>query len=166
MRDGAICRAAYDYLRTARQIAPSRNVIYGWSLGAAVAVGLASETEPAALILEGAPASLVAIGQRRYPFFPIRLLMRNPFESIQRMPSIAAPILFLHSPEDAVIPIEEGRRLYDAAVGEKTFIEVRGGHVNATNVDTRHFYGAIRAFLAAHRLVEAGVVSVAVQPPR
>ena len=158
--------AAYDYLRTTRKVAPSRIVIYGWSLGAAVAVGLASETEQAAVILEGAPASLVGIGQRRYPFFPIRLLMRNPFESVQRIPSIRAPLLFLHSPEDAVIPIAEGRRLYDAAVGEKTFIEVRGGHVDATNVDTERFYGAIRVFLAGHRLVEADDVSGAMQLAR
>jgi fermentation-respiration switch protein FrsA (DUF1100 family) len=159
-------RAAYAYLRTTRQVAPSRIVIYGWSLGAAVAIGLASEAEAAAVILEGAPASLARIGQRRYPFFPIRLLMRSPFDSVRRIRTIRAPILFLHSPEDAVIPIEEGRRLYDAAVGEKRFIEVRGGHVNATNVDTERFYGAIRAFLAAHRLVPADNVSGAVHLPR
>ena len=132
---------------------PSRLVIYGWSLGSAVAVELASEVEEAAVILEGAPASLVDIGQKRYPFFPVRLLMRNPFESIRRIDRIRAPLLFLHSPEDSVIPIAEGRRLYEAARGEKTFVEVRGGHVDATNVDTKRFYGAIRAFLAAHHLI-------------
>ena len=149
----ADARAAYDYLRTARKIPPSRLVIYGWSLGSAVAVGLASEVEEAAVILEGAPASLVDIGQERYPFFPVRLLMRNPFESIQRIDRIRAPLLFLHSPEDAVIPIAEGRRLYDAARSEKTFVEVRGGHVDATNVDTKRFYGAIRTFLTRQRLI-------------
>ena len=153
----ADARAAYDYLRTARQIAPSRIVIYGWSLGSAVAVQLASEVEQAAVILEGAPASLVDIGQNRYPFFPIRLLMRNPFESIRRIDRIRAPLLFLHSPEDAVIPIAEGRRLYEAARSEKTFIEVRGGHVDATNVDTKRFYGAIRTFLTQQRLIGNGV---------
>ena len=146
-------RAAYDYLRTSRQVAPSRIVIYGWSLGSAVAVGLASEVEEAAVILEGAPASLVDINRRRYPLFPIRLLMRNPFDSMQRISRVGAPILFLHSPEDAVIPIADGRRLYEAARGEKTFVEVRGGHVDATTVDTQRFYGAIRTFLADHQLI-------------
>jgi dipeptidyl aminopeptidase/acylaminoacyl peptidase len=150
----ADARAAYAYLRTNRQVAPSRIVIYGWSLGSAVAVGLAAESEAAALILEGAPASLVDIRQQRYPFFPIRLLMRNPFDSIKRIRDVRAPMLFLHSPEDAIIPIVEGRRLYDAATGDKTFVEVRGGHVDATTVDTARFYGAIRAFLAAHRLID------------
>lgn len=149
----ADARAAYDYLRTTRKVAPSRLVIYGWSLGSAVAVSLASEVEAAAVILEGAPASLVDIGQERYPFFPVRLLMRNPFESIHRIDRIRAPLLFLHSPEDAIIPIAEGRRLYDAARSEKSFVEVRGGHVDATNVDTQRFYGAIRTFLAKQRLI-------------
>ena len=149
----ADARAAYDYLRTARQVAPSHLVIYGWSLGSAVAVGLASEVEEAAVILEGAPASLVDISRERYPLFPVRLLMRNRFDSIEKINRVRAPILFLHSPEDAVIPIAEGRRLYEAARGEKTFVEVRGGHVDATTVDTKHFYAAIRTFLAGHQLI-------------
>ena len=136
-----------------RRVPASRVVIYGWSLGSAVAVTLASGVESAALIVEGAPASLVDIGQQQYPFFPVRLLMRNPFDSIRRIDRVRAPILFLHSPEDAVIPIAEGRRLYDAARGDKTFVEVRGGHVNATTIDTQRFYGAIRSFLASHHLL-------------
>jgi len=149
---GADARAAYDYLRASRKVPPSRLVIYGWSLGSAVAVTLASEVDAAGLILEGAPASLVNIGKQQYPFFPVGLLMRNPFESISRINRVRAPKLFLHSPEDAVIPISEGRRLFDAAQGDKTFVEVHGGHVNATTLDTEHFYGAIRTFLAAHHV--------------
>jgi uncharacterized protein len=152
----ADARAAYDYLRTVRKVPPSRLVIYGWSLGSAVAVTLAADVDAAGLILEGAPSSLVNIGEQQYPFFPMRLLMRNPFESISRIDRVRAPKLFLHSPEDAVIPISEGRRLFDAARGDKTFVEVRGGHVNATTVDTEHFYGAIRTFLAAHQLAVNG----------
>jgi fermentation-respiration switch protein FrsA (DUF1100 family) len=146
-------QGAYEYLRRVRHVPASRLVIYGWSLGSAVAVTLASGVDSAALILEGAPASLVDIGQQQYPFFPVRLLMRNPFDSIRRIDRVRAPILFLHSPEDAVIPIAEGRRLYAAARSDKTFVEVRGGHVNATTVDTERFYGAIRSFLAAHRVL-------------
>jgi hypothetical protein len=161
----ADAHAAYDYLRTSRKVPSSRLVIYGWSLGSAVAVTLASEVDAAGLILEGAPASLVNIGEQQYPFFPIRLLMRNPFESINRIDRVRAPKLFLHSPEDAVIPIAEGRRLFDAAGGDKTFVEVRGGHVNATTVDTEHFYGAIRTFLATHHLaVERGTNGQATKP--
>ena len=162
----ADAHAAYDYLRNALRISPSRLVIYGWSLGSAVAVKLGSDVEAAALILEGAPSSLVSVGQQQYPFFPIRLIMRNPFDSIRRIDRVRAPILFLHSPEDAVIPIAEGRRLYAAAPGDKTFVEVRGGHVDATTVDTERFYGAIRSFLAAHRLLPIEDGASAMRLPR
>jgi len=158
--------AAYEYLRSVRRVPASRLVIYGWSLGSAVAVKLASEAEASALILEGAPSSLIAIGQQQYPFFPVRLLMRNPFESIRTIERVRAPILFLHSPEDAVIPIAEGRRLYDAAPGDKTFVEVHGGHVDATSVDTERFYGAIRSFLGAHRLLASEDGTSAARLPR
>ena len=126
-------------------------MIYGWSLGGAVAVGLAAETEQAAVILEGAPASLVDIGQLRYPLFPIRLIMRNPFDAIRNVGRIRSPMLFLHAADDAVIPISEGRRLFDAASGDKTFVEVQGGHAAASEGDAAHFYGAIRQFLRAAR---------------
>jgi fermentation-respiration switch protein FrsA (DUF1100 family) len=152
---GADARAAYDYLRDNLRVPPERIVVYGWSLGSAVAVDLAAGVPSAAVILEGAPASLVAIGQREYPWFPIRLLMRNPFESIRKVSRISAPMLFLHSPEDTVIPIEEGRRLFEAAAAPKTFVEVRGGHIYANEVDPAAFFGAIRAFLVQHHLIDA-----------
>jgi fermentation-respiration switch protein FrsA (DUF1100 family) len=149
----ADARSAYRYLISSRGVDPSRIVVYGWSLGSAVAVNLASKVDSAAVVLEGAPASLVDIGSERYPFFPVRLMMRNPFESIKKVDSIHAPMLFLHSPEDTIIPIAEGRRLYDAARTEKTFIEVHGGHVNPADQDPEHFFGAIRVFLSRHHLI-------------
>jgi fermentation-respiration switch protein FrsA (DUF1100 family) len=149
----ADARSAYRYLLSTRRVSPSRIVVYGWSLGSAVAVDLASKVDEAAVVLEGAPASLVDVGRGRYPFFPIRLIMRNPFDSIRKVDEIHSPILFLHSPEDTVIPISEGRRLYEAAQTEKTFVEVRGGHVNAADQDPDTFFGAIRTFLAHHHLI-------------
>lgn len=144
--------SAYAYLRQHEHVDPQRIVIYGWSLGSAVAVTLAASVEESAVILEGAPASIVDIGQRRYPFFPIRLLIRNPFESIRRIERIGSPVLFLHSPEDTVIPIAEGRRLFDAAPSPKQFVEVSGGHVYASEKDPR-FFPAIQSFLRSQRLL-------------
>lgn len=146
-------RAAYDYLRGTRGIPAHRIVIYGWSLGGAVAVGLSSRVEEAAVILEGAPASLLAIGQLRYPFFPIRWIMRNPFDAVAQVDRSGAPMLFLHSADDAVIPISEGRRLFEAAREPKTFVEVEGGHVHASEVDARRFYGSIVPFLEQHGVI-------------
>jgi fermentation-respiration switch protein FrsA (DUF1100 family) len=148
----ADARHGYDYLRQQVHADPKRIIVYGWSLGSAVAVDLTSRVEEAAVVLEGAPASLVAVGARRYPYFPIRLLIRNPFESIRKIAHIGSPVLFLHSREDAIIPFDEGRRLFDAAPEPKQFVEVSGGHVYASEKDPR-FFPAIRAFLQAHRLL-------------
>jgi fermentation-respiration switch protein FrsA (DUF1100 family) len=145
-------RRAYDYLRAERHSQPQRIVIYGWSLGSAVAVTLASAVDEGAVILEGAPASVVAIGQQRYPMFPVRLLIHNPFESILRVGAIRAPMLFLHSREDGVIPIAEGRRLFDAARPPKQFVEVAGGHVYASEKDPS-FFPAIQSFLRTQHLL-------------
>jgi fermentation-respiration switch protein FrsA (DUF1100 family) len=141
-------RAGYEYLRSQLSVPPDRLVIFGWSLGAAVAVHLASQVEAGAVVLEGAPASVVDIGQQRYPFFPVRWIIRNPFNAIERVATIRAPLLFLHSPEDTVIPFGEGRRLFAAAPEPKKFVEVRGGHIEASETDHEVFYGAIREFLA------------------
>ena len=150
---GEDAASAYEYLTNTRRVSPSALVIYGWSLGSAVAVTLASQTTQAAVVLEGAPASVVAIGEQQYPFFPIRLIMRNPFESILRIERVRAPMLFIHSPEDDIIPIAEGRRLYEKAKAPKRFVEVKGGHIYASDVDTAVFFGAIRSFLAEQGLL-------------
>jgi uncharacterized protein len=144
---GTDARAAFDYLTGPAGVPAGRIVIYGWSLGSAVAVDLAGQAGEGAIVLEGAPASLVALGEQRYPFFPIRLIMRNPFESILKIARVNSPALFLHSPEDDIVPIDEGRRLFDAAPAPKRFVEVRGGHIYANDVDKDAFFGAIRSFL-------------------
>ncbi len=145
---GADARAGYDYVRTEKHVPASRLVIFGWSLGAAVAVDLASQVDARAVILEGAPASIVDIGQQQYPFFPIRLIIRNPFHAIQKVARIRAPLLFLHSPEDRIVPFAEGRRLFEAAPSPKTFVEVRGGHINSSEVDHDVFYSAVKKALS------------------
>ena len=143
----ADARAAYDYLRNREGIPAARLVIFGWSLGAAVAVALASTVDSRGVVLEGAPASIADIGQEQYPMFPVRWIIRNPFNAIEKVGAIRAPLLFLHSPEDTIIPYKEGRRLFDAAPSPKTFVEVRGGHIEASEIDRDVFYGAVRTFL-------------------
>ena len=140
-------RAAYDYLRTVRRAAPSRIVIYGWSLGSRGGGGARIQK------LKKRPSSSKGLRHRSCRHQPAALPVvshsaadAQSVRVIQKITRVEAPILFLHSPEDAVIPIAEGRRLYEAARGEKTFVEVRGGHVDATTADTQRFYGAIRIF--------------------
>ena len=143
----ADARHGYRYLRETLGIPTERIVIYGWSLGSAVAVNVASEAPFAAVILEGAPTSLASIGLRRYPWMPIRLVMRNPFDSISKVHTVDAPMLFIHSGQDDVIPFEEGKRLFEAAPSPKTFVEVYGGHRETAEVDATRMFGAVRDFL-------------------
>jgi dipeptidyl aminopeptidase/acylaminoacyl peptidase len=149
----ADARAAWDFLREHEQVPASRIAIYGWSLGSGVAVTLAAGVDEAAVILEGAPASVADIGVLEYPYMPVRLIIRNPFDSIARIGRIGSPVLFLHSPEDRMIPIAEGRRLFEAAAAPRTFVEVRGGHVDASEVDRDAFYAAVRSFLDGQHLL-------------
>jgi len=143
----------YTYLLETLDGPPERIVIFGWSLGSGVAVNVASRVPASAVVLEGAHSSLVDVGSGQYPWVPVRLLMRNPFDSVLKVPSIAAPMLFIHSPEDAVIPIAHGRRLYEAVRAPREFVEVRGGHINAASVDRVVFFGAIERFLAKYGLL-------------
>jgi hypothetical protein len=142
-------RAGYDYLRKREGVPADRLIIFGWSLGAAVAVQLAAAVESRGVVLEGAPASIVDIGAERYPLFPVRWIIRNPFNAIEKVAGIRAPLLFLHSPEDDVVPFAQGRKLYDAATAPKTFVEVRGGHIESSEADRDVFYGAVRTFISA-----------------
>ncbi len=146
-------RAAYDAIRERFHLDQRRIVVYGWSLGSAVAVDLASRAQPAAVILEGAPASIVAIGEQRYPLFPVRLLIHNPFESIRKIDGVKSPKLFLHSRGDDIVPIAEGRRLFDAAPSPKKWVEVTGGHVYASERDPA-FFGHVRDFLIDQHLLD------------
>ena len=148
----ADARAAYDHL-AARGITPGRIVIYGWSLGSAVAIGLASDVPSAAVILEGAPSSLADVARQRYPFVPIGLILRDRFDTKDKMARVKSPVLVLHSREDDLIPFAEGRKLFDAAPGEKAFVEVHGGHLYTADVDPARVSGTIRDFLQRYRVV-------------
>lgn len=140
-------RAAFDYLVKQRHISPRRIIIFGYSLGAAVAIHLASEVDAAGLIVEGAFTSAVDVGRERYPFLPINWMMKSRFDSESRMHAVAEPSLFLHAVKDEIIPFEFGRRLFDAAREPKLFVETAGGHNTAHTADSATFYSNIAEFI-------------------
>lgn len=139
--------ASYEYLTRRLGVPPGRIILFGHSLGSGVAIELASRVRAAGLIVEGAYTSIVDRGQELYPLLPIRLIATQRFPSLDRIGTIGMPKLFLHSPEDSVIPYAHGRRLYEAARPPKRFVDVRGGHENAYRVDKDVYYGAVAAFL-------------------
>src|SRR5687767_10108819 len=119
----ADARAARAYLLGRPDVDPARVVYFGESLGAAVAVRLAVEHPPSALVLRSPFASLALVGQYHYPLLPVRWLLRDRFPSIDRAPRIRTPVLVIAGTHDTIVPIDHTRRLYDAIVAPKTFVE-------------------------------------------
>lgn len=140
-------RAGYEYLRSMQHVPAVRIIVYGYSLGSAVAVDLVSKVPAAGLIVEGSFISIADVGQHHYPYIPVNLMARSRFAADQSMRAITVPKLFIHARDDRTIPIEFGRKLFELAPEPKTFLEVRGGHESAHNVDAKLFYGGIQMFL-------------------
>ena len=124
--------AAWNWLVHQRSIDPARIVLFGRSLGGAVAAWLAQEkaasTPPAALIVESSFTSGVDMARRLYPIFPARLLTRLRYPVLDYVAAVRSPVLVVHSRDDEIIPFRMGRSLYEAAQPPRAFLELRGDH--------------------------------------
>lgn len=126
-------QGAYDYL-IARGTAPENLIIFGRSLGSTVAVYVASGNECAGVILETAFTNMADMAKAHFPIIPGLGSFKDKFCSIDRIPSIGAPILFIHGDRDELVPYEFGRKLFEAAPSEKEFYTIPGAHHNDTYV--------------------------------
>ncbi len=124
----ADAEAAWRHLTAARRIPPGHIVVFGESLGGAVAAQLAARVDPAALVLHSAFTSAPDLAADLYPFLPARLLTRYRYDTLGEVKALRCPLLVAHSPQDEIIPLAHGRRLYDAAAGRKQWIELAGSH--------------------------------------
>ena len=122
--------AAWHYLTVQKNILPCRIVLFGESLGGAIAAWLAARQQPGALVIASGFTSVPDLGQQLYPFLPVRWLARMQFDTREYLHAATAPVLVAHSPDDEVIPFEHGRALFVAANSPKQFIELAGGHNN------------------------------------
>ncbi len=141
-------RAAYHWLTAAKGIVPDDVVFFGESLGAAVALQLATEVTPRALILESPFTSAVEMGQRAFPWLPVRWIMRNRFASIEKIGRCHGPLLIIHGTQDTVIPFAMGQALFDRAHEPKRFYAVAGAdHNEVAVVGGRPYVQAMDDFL-------------------
>jgi len=125
----ADARTAFKRLES-QGIPPESISIVGESLGTGVAVQLAADKPVGALVLGAPYASAAEIAARQYPWLPVRLLMKDQFRSIDHIGGVTAPTLILHGTDDRVIPIESGRKLYEATTAPTTFQQLDGaGHM-------------------------------------
>src|SRR5262249_27723368 len=97
---------------------------FGESLGTAVAVDLAVEHSPVALVLRSPFTSLADVGRYHYPFLPVRLVLRDRFSAIDQIRRIRVPLLVIAGGNDRILPIDNSRRLYEAAIAPKTLVVI------------------------------------------
>jgi fermentation-respiration switch protein FrsA (DUF1100 family) len=145
----ADARAARAWLIEEGGFPPDRLVYFGGSLGAGVAVALAAEHPPAALILRSPFTSLPDVAAHHYPFLPVRLLLRDRYPSLASIRKVSAPLLVIAGGADHIVPPEQSRRLFEAAPGPKRLLEIPGaGHNDYVLLAGEEMIAAIAAFLA------------------
>jgi fermentation-respiration switch protein FrsA (DUF1100 family) len=125
-RDG---RAAWEHLVESLGVAPRELLLFGHSLGGAVAIDCALDREAAGLVVESAFTQVRDMARASYPSLPLHLVARNQFRSIDKVDRLRLPKLFIHGGADGRVPLAQGRRLFEAAAEPKEFYLVPGaGH--------------------------------------
>jgi len=120
--------AAWHWLVREKGVDPAKLIIFGRSIGGAVAAGLACTRAAAGLILESSFTSYVDIGREYYPWLPVGLIARYRYATIEKVSRLSMPVLIVHSPDDELVAFRHGRALYSACSGQKYFLEISGGH--------------------------------------
>jgi fermentation-respiration switch protein FrsA (DUF1100 family) len=134
-------------LVTERGQDPAKIVVFGRSLGGAVAARLATKYKPAALIVESTFTSIAEMAAHLYPFMPVRLFLRLRYPVIDFLARITCPVLIVHSREDEIIPFAMGTALYKAAAAPKAFLELEGDHNNGFLLSRDRYHQELGAFI-------------------
>lgn len=143
---GLFADADAAYAFAAARYRPEQIVLWGESLGSAVAVYLAAEKPVGRVILEAPFTSAAAVAALRYWFMPVRLLMKDQFRSDERIQKVAAPILILHGLKDQVVPYAMGEQMFDLIKAKKHIVRfLDGGHEDLDRYGALH---AVGRFLA------------------
>lgn len=145
--DAAAC---WRYLTQVRGLQPGDIVLFGESLGAAVASWLAARNPARALVLASAFTSATDLGAQVYWFLPVRLISRVGYDNVANLRSVRAPVLIAHSRDDEIVPYSHGERLYGVAGEPKAFLEMRGGHNEAFVHAREEWAVAVDNFLRRH----------------
>ena len=128
-----------------KQTPQSPLVLYGESLGSAVAIQMALEYPIDALILQSPFTSLTAVGHWHYPFLPVKLLLQDKFESLKKMENIHVPVLVIHGQFDPIVPVWMGEQIYTEASQPKVLKIYPNKHHNDLGSDD--LVQTIHAFL-------------------
>jgi pimeloyl-ACP methyl ester carboxylesterase len=139
--------AAWNYLTQTRKIPEQQIIIFGRSLGGAIAAHVAGKFKPGVLILESTFTSVPDMAARLYPLVPARLLSRFQYDARKMLKSVTSPVLIIHSPDDDIIPFENGRLLFKNAWKPKEMLKIRGNHNNGFLVSGSLYTKGISSFI-------------------
>ncbi|MBI4698252.1 MAG: alpha/beta hydrolase [Nitrospirae bacterium] len=136
----------YENLLHKKNAPPGQIIIYGESLGGAVAIDLAGRRESAGVIIEDSFTSAPDMGKKVFPFIPA-FIYQSRYDSLQKIKNIKGRKLIFHSIDDEIIPFEHGRKLFEAASQPKEFVRLRGGHNDAFAISRGLFMEKIDSFV-------------------
>jgi fermentation-respiration switch protein FrsA (DUF1100 family) len=121
-------QAVWHYLTATKNIAPGQIVLFGESLGGAVAAWLAAREKPAMLVLASTFTSIPDLAAQIYPFLPARWISRFNYNTQESLLSVTCPVLIAHSLKDEIVPFQQGQQLFQIASEPKQFLSLEGGH--------------------------------------
>lgn len=140
--------AAYSYLAKNVSVPPENIVIFGESLGGAVAIHLAAQVKCAGLILQSTFTNAKDMAKRIMPIIPLWLIIKTEFNNVGKIQKVKVPKLFIHSPSDGIVPYELGRKLFESAPAPKKFYEVpKAGHNETYLVGGQEYLDVIKDFV-------------------
>lgn len=140
--------AAWRHLVDGRGIEPGRIILFGRSMGGAVATWLAAQHPPGALIIESVFRSVPDLAGEIYPFLPVRLLARIDYPVEELLGAVDAPVLIVHSRDDEIIPFSHGEALHAAAGQQGGLLVLAGDHNTGFLLDEARYRAGLDAFLA------------------
>lgn len=146
----ALCadaRAGRAWLARRCGVAEADVILFGRSLGGAVAIDLAGRDGARALVVQSTFTSLPDVAAVHYPWLPVHWGMRTRFESVAKLPNYTGPLLMSHGDADEVVPFDHAERLLAAAPGRKQFVRIPGGGHNDPQPDA--YYDALDEFLGS-----------------
>lgn len=147
-------RAAWRYLTETRGLSPGDIILYGESLGGAVATHLAAEQTTRAVVVESSFSSMIDLGAEVYPWLPVRWISRYVYPSARNLARVHAPVLVIHSRDDEIIPFHHGQALFAAAHEPKEFLAIRGGHNDGPLTSGAQYLRGFEGFLG--RVIDGG----------
>ena len=142
--------AARRYLVEEKGISSDEIILFGRSVGGAVAAWLARKHPPKALIVESAFVSVPVFAAELYRFLPVKLICRFNYDALGYLREVNRPLLIIRSRDDEIVPFPHARRLFEAANEPKEFLEIRGGHNDGFVVSGERYREGLQSFLAKY----------------